>query len=124
MYNGAGRTHRNKTIMRKQLAAVFSDFNEGLIIRERINKSFLSHESNLKYQTLMQYIRIRMRIGLIHDNKRLKIWYNPCIIRQYIHVHSKTQQDVLFSNSNIICQPILIVQSKKVEGTIIVFRRL
>ena len=50
-------------------------------------------------------MRIIHGFQLFCNGRRLKIWYNPCIIRQYIH--SKTAENhVLFSKKNlgnIIC---------------------
>ena len=51
---------------------------------------------------------------IIHgDHTRLKIWYNPCIIRQYIH--GKTDENhVLFSKYiiNKICYQLFIFNLK------------
>ena len=85
------RTHtRNRAIMHKQVAG-FSDFNEGLIIRENIKMT-------QKSSKIPNWCRIRS--GIIHGFHRRvwSVWYNLCIIRQYIH--SKTaEHHVLFSKS-------------------------
>ena len=60
--NGSGRTHHNRAVVYKQLAG-FSDLNAGSIIRKRIKIIFFTTQSHLKYQMLMQCIRMRIIHG-------------------------------------------------------------
>ena len=53
------------------------------------------NENNTWFSSVLTYFY--RRVWLPGDHTRLKVWYNPCIIRQYIH--GKTDEThVLFSN--------------------------
>ena len=65
MLNGAGRTHRNRAIVHKQLAG-FSDFNAGLIIMERIKMSCKKFFMTQKSSKIPNFDAVYLRMRIIH----------------------------------------------------------
>ena len=88
---GAGRTYRNRATVHKNHLLDFPILMKGWLFGKEskwsCNNLFLWHKSHLKYQT---------DADAKGDHTRLKIWYNPSIIRQYIHIKTAENHE-LFS---------------------------